>query len=96
MVAGLQQVLSSDKISSSTYNNGGYLMKRYQRVCVYGIVFLLGMFALPMAKGVAQKTATDEPIAPASGSHEILSQGLMVGLEEQQKFPALLLMSLSS
>lgn len=69
---------------------GGYLMKRYQRVCVYGIVFLLGMFALPMAKGVAQKTATDEPIAPASGSHEILSQGLMVGLEEQQKFPALL------
>lgn len=66
------------------------MKKRYQRVCVYGVVFLLGVFALPMAEGVAQKTATNGPIASASGSHETLPQELMVELETQQKFPALL------
>jgi hypothetical protein len=69
---------------------GGCRMKRYQRVCVYSVLFLIGVFALPMANGVAQKTATDELIASTSGSHETLSQEVLFELEEQQKFPALL------
>ena len=64
-------------------------MKRYQRVCVYSVLFLIGVFVLPMANSVAQKTATDEPLASMSGLQKILSQEIMFELEEQQKFPAL-------
>ena len=69
---------------------GEYLMKRYQRVCVYGVLCLIGVFALPMAHGVAQKTATDDLIALTSDSQETLSQETLFEIEKQQKFPALL------
>jgi Tfp pilus assembly protein PilO len=62
---------------------GGCLMKRYQRVCVYSVLVLAGVLALPMVNGVAQKASMSE-------SQEILSQEIMFELEEQQKFPTLL------